>query len=237
MRIFGKFDLTEKVDVERVELKRFSRSFAELEWLLMVLVLLYTVAPGVYLENQWIILKFSLGFAGLILAFRYLSYYQYDTRWKLAMEAWVMIAYITCVLWYTGKIDSPLLNLYLLVIITSGLALGKFITLVTLGLITVLYIYMGVPIMTGGTYTLEHFTHIMTVFSPYLIVAYLTTMLSADLQYARKMFKHLSETDDMTGLLNRRSFSDVITSEHNKSFRYGRVYSILMVDADGLKKN
>ena len=114
----------------------------------MVLVLLYTVAPGVYLEDQWIILKCSLAFAGLILAFRYLSYYQYDTRWKLALEAWVMIAYITSVLWYTGKIDSPLLNLYLLLIITSGLALGKFITLVTLALITLLYIYMGVPVVT-----------------------------------------------------------------------------------------
>jgi len=235
MRIFGKFNLIEQLDVERAELKRFSRSFAELEWLLMVLVLLYTLAPGVYIEDQWIILKYSLGFAGLILAFRYLSYYQFDTRWKLTMEAWVMIAYITCVLWHTGKIDSPLLNLYLLVIITSGLALGKVITLVTLALITVLYIFMGVPVLTRGAYTLEHFTHIMTVFSPYLIVAYLTTMLSADLQYARKMFKHLSETDDMTDLMNRRSFTDAITSEHNKSFRYGRVYSILAVDADGLK--
>jgi len=148
MRIFGKFNLIEQLDVEQAELKRFSRSFAELEWLLMVLVLLYTVAPGVYLEDQWIILKCSLAFAGLILAFRYLSYYQYDTRWKLALEAWVMIAYITSVLWYTGKIDSPLLNLYLLLIITSGLALGKFITLVTLALITLLYIYMGVPVVT-----------------------------------------------------------------------------------------
>jgi len=39
----------------------------------------------------------------------------------------------------------------------------------------------------------------------------------------------------MTDLMNRRSFSDAITNEHNKSSRYGRVYSILAVDADGLK--
>ena len=200
-----------------------------------MLVLLYTVAPGVYIESQWVILKYSLGFAAFVLAFRYLNFYQKETRWKLAIEVWFMIAYITCVLWYTGKVDSPLLNLYLLVIITSGLALGKLTTLLVLGLITAIYIFMGLPTLPRSTLTLEHFSHMMTVFSPYLIVAYLTTMLSADLQFAKKMFKHLSETDEMTGLMNRRSFGNVIKSEHNKSVRYNRAYSVLMVDADGLK--
>ncbi len=235
MKIFDKFNLIDHVEIERVELKGFSRSFAELEWLLLVLVLLYTVAPGVYIENQWVILKYSLGYAAFVLAFRYLNFYQKETRWKLAIEVWFMIAYITCVLWYTGKVDSPLVNLYLLVIITSGLALGKLTTLLVLGLITAIYIFMGLPTLPRGTLTLEHFSHMMTVFSPYLIVAYLTTMLSADLQFAKKMFKQLSETDEMTGLMNRRSFGNVIKSEHNKSVRYNRAYSVLMVDADGLK--
>ena len=94
---------------------------------------------------------------------------------------------------------------------------------------------MGVPILNKGSFTLQDFSYMMTVFSPYLIVAYLTTMLSADLQYAKKMFKHLSETDEMTGLMNRRSFSKVLENEHNKSVRYNHAYSILMIDADGLK--
>lgn len=239
MKLFEKFNMdiaiAGQVDVEQVELKGFSRSFAELEWLLLVLVLLYSVAPGAHTGNQWVILQHSLWFAAFVLAFRYLNFYKTETRWKLALEVWVMIAYITCVLWYTGKIDSPLLNLYLLVIITSGMTLGKLTTLLVLALITTIYVYMGIPVISRGTFTLEHFSTLMTVFSPYLIVAYLTTMLSADLQFARKMFKHLSETDVMTGLMNRRSFSNVITTEHNKSVRYNRAYSVLMVDADGLK--
>lgn len=233
--IFDKSTLVGQMDIDQVELKGFSRSFAELEWLLLALILLYTVAPGAYIENQWIIWKYSLGFAAFMLAFRYLNFYRKETRWKLTVEVWVMIAYITSVLWYTGKIDSPLLNLYLLVIITSGMTLGKLTTLMVLGLITTLYIFMGLPTLPRGALTLEHFSHMMTVFSPYLIIAYLTTMLSADLQFAKKMFKHLSETDEMTGLMNRRSFSDAILNEHNKSVRYNHTYSILMVDADGLK--
>ena len=85
MKIFDKINLIEQAEIERVELKGFSRSFAELEWLLLVLVLLYTVAPGVYIENQWVILKYSLGFAAFVLAFRYLNFYQKETRWKLAI--------------------------------------------------------------------------------------------------------------------------------------------------------
>jgi diguanylate cyclase (GGDEF)-like protein len=170
-----------------------------------------------------------------VLAFRYINFYQKETRWRLAIEVWVMTAYITCVLWYTGKVDSPLLNLYLLVIITSGMTLGKLSTLSVLTLIASLYLFMGIPTLSKGPVTLELFSHMMTVFAPYLIIAYLTTMLSADLQFAKKMFKHLSETDEMTGLMNRRSFGNVIKSEHNKSVRYNRAYSVLMVDADGLK--
>ena len=170
-----------------------------------------------------------------MLAFRYLNFYQKETRWKLAIEVWVMTAYITCVLWYTGKVDSPLLNLYLLVIITSGMTLGKLTTLLVLTLIASLYLVMGVPTLSSGPVTLELFSQMMIVFSPYLIIAYLTTMLSADLQFSIMMFKHLSETDEMTGLMNRRSFTEIITREHVKSVRYNHAYSILMIDADGLK--
>lgn len=44
-KIFDKFTLVGQMDIEQVELRGFSRSFAELEWLLLVLILLYTVAP------------------------------------------------------------------------------------------------------------------------------------------------------------------------------------------------
>ncbi len=49
------------------------------------------------------------------------------------------------------------------------------------------------------------------------------------------MFKHLSEVDEMTGLMNRRSFDSIMTSGHNRSTGRNNTYSILMIDADGLK--
>lgn len=235
MKIFGKIDFNNGMDIEHVELKGFSRSIAELEWLLLILVILYTVVPQNYVSDKWLIIKSCVFFAGFVLAFRYLNFYEKETRWKLAIEIWVMIGFITFVLWHTGKIDSPLLNLYLLVIITSGLTMGKLTTLLILILITSVYIYLGHPVYSDVTFSLQNFGRLMTIFTPYLLIAYLTTMLSADLQYARRMFKHLSETDELTGLDNIRAFNNTLALEIKKSIRYQRVFSLLMIDADNLK--
>ena len=230
-----KLRFADELSVDIVELKGFSRSIAELEWLLLILVILYLVTPGTLVVDDWLIIKSSLLFGGFVLAFRFLNFYRRESRWKLAIEIWVMIIYITWVLWNTGKTNSPLLNLYLLVIITSGVTLGKITTLLILALITCVYIYMGFPVYGSNTFSLENFGMLMTVFSPYLLVAYLTTMLSADLHHAKKMFKLLSETDEMTGLENLRSFNNTMTSEIKKASRYKHVFSVLMIDADGLK--
>ena len=53
------------------------------------------------------------------------AFYRQETRLKLALETWVMIVFITWVVWYAGRIRSPLLNLYLLPVIASALILGK----------------------------------------------------------------------------------------------------------------
>lgn len=235
MNILQRLQAADEMDVEHVELKGFSRSIAELEWLLLILVILYIVVPGNYVTDKWLIIKTCIYFAGFVLAFRYLNFYERESRWKLAVEIWVMIAFITWILWNTGKIDSPLLNLYLLVIITSGLTMGKFTTLLILLLITCVYVFMGYPVYSASTLSLQNFGRLMTIFSPYLLIAYLTTMLSADLQYARRMFKYLSETDDLTGLDNIRSFNNILVQEMKKSQRYDQMFSVLMLDADNLK--
>lgn len=227
--------MVEDYNAELMELKGFSRSIAELEWLLLILVILYLVTPGVRVHDHWLILQSCLYFAGFVLLFRYINFYRRETRWKMAIEVWVMIGFITWVLWHTGGIDSPLLNLYILVIITSGLTLGKTTTMLMLALVTCVYVYMGYPRFAGSEFSLESFGHMMTTFSPYILIAYLTTMLAADLHYAKHMFKSLSETDELTGLDNFRAFNIALNLEVKKASRYKSSLSILMIDADGLK--
>jgi peptidoglycan biosynthesis protein MviN/MurJ (putative lipid II flippase) len=90
--------------------------------------------------------------------------------------------------------------------ITSGLTIGGISALLILGAIATIYIFMGMLNYNPENASLEQFTRLMMTFSPYLLIAYLTTMLSADLHYSKRMFKQLSEIDEMTRVENLRSF-------------------------------
>ena len=120
---------------EKEELKGFSRSMAELQWLLLILVILYFFIPIQAIENYDGLIITMTSYSVFIVLFRYLNFQARESRLKLAMETWVMISFITLVLWYTGKVDSPLLNLYLLVIIACAITLGKIMTLLEVALI------------------------------------------------------------------------------------------------------
>ncbi|MGK0297270.1 MAG: hypothetical protein ACI9XC_000872, partial [Gammaproteobacteria bacterium] len=75
----------------------------------------------------------------------------------------------------------------------------------------------------------------MILFAPFLLIAYLTSLLSADVKNAREILELLSETDEMTGIKNRRAFNNTFALEAKKAKRYSRPFSILMIDADNLK--
>ncbi len=230
-----KSGITDAIDIEQIELKSFSRSIAEIEWLLLILVLLYYVSPGADVLDPYGMIASLIGFTLFVLSFHYLNFYTRQSRWKLAIESWVMIGFISWVLVQTGGVESPLLNLYLLVIIASAITLGKIITLLEIGLIAAFYIYLAAPLYSNSSFTLTEFSQIMTLFSPFLLIAYITTMLASDVHYGKQMFKSLSEIDDMTGLLNKRSFNSMLIKAAKVAERYGHNMSVMMVDADNLK--
>src|SRR5512138_265798 len=107
--------------IEKEELRGISRSVAEIEWLLLVIVLLYYAFGGVADEDKPIITVSLVLYALFIMGFRYARFFKEESRWKLAVETWVMTGFVTWALWHTGRLESPLLNSYLLVIITSAL--------------------------------------------------------------------------------------------------------------------
>lgn len=175
-------------------------------------------------------------YCSLVLVFRYLNFHTRETRWKLAFETWLMIGFITAVLWFTGMIDSPLLNLYLLVIIACAMTLGKIMTLLEVGLIACCYLFMGYHAYAVDIFSLETFTLLMAKFSPFLLVAYVTSMLASDIKAAKNKITVLSQTDELTGLLNMRAFNIILEKEIASAARYSTPYTVLMIDVDGLKQ-
>ncbi len=221
--------------IAQSELKGFSRTIAELEWLLLVLVLLYYVIPTTDIIDQWSMLLAMAIYAAFVISFRYSKLFTRETPWKLAVETWAIIFFITWCVYQTGGIDSPLISLYLLVIIFSALTLGKIVTLLEFVLITAVYFYLAQSTHDVDSYSVLQLSEMAMTFAPYLMVAYLTSLLAADLKNAREGLEQLSDTDELTGLNNRRAFNKVLEAETRKAARYDRPFSVLMLDADDLK--
>lgn len=220
---------------EAEELRGFSRTVAEIEWLLVILVMLYQVVQGRSEDANAQIYFGLVVYSAFVLGFRYFNLHRTESRWKLAIETWVMIVFITWIIYNTGRLESPLTNLYLLPIITSALTLGKLITLLEMALIAACHIFVGYTATNDSLFWITNAGDFMTQLAPMLLVAYITTMLSADIRTALTRIKLISETDELTGIFNVRAFTSLADRMHKQSIRYGHAYSILMVDSDNLK--
>lgn len=224
------------VSIEQEELRGISRTVAEIHWLLLILVLLYLIFGGRHRdpEASAAISSGLFFYAALVMSFRYANFYKRETRWKIALETCGMIAFVTWVLLYTDRLTSPLLNAYLLPVITSALTLGKVFTLLAVALIASCYLLLG---GAGGpdVLSLPFVGAFIAQLAPVLLVAYITTMFSADIRYGLGRAKVLAETDDLTGLLNVRGFALAANRLFAQAARHGRATSVLMIDCDNLK--
>jgi diguanylate cyclase (GGDEF)-like protein len=225
----------EILSIEQEELRGISRTVAEIEWLLLILVLLYQVFGGPAAEDQAAISAGLFFYAAFVLGFRYANFYKAESRWKIAIETFAMALFITWTLWYTGKLASPLVNAYLLVIITSALALGKLTTMLEMALIAACFALLGGNSPSGELFSLAYAGGLVAQLAPMLLVAYITTMFSADIRYGLNRARLLSETDDLTGLYNMRGFTIVVGRLFGQAVRYNRPASLLMIDSDNLK--
>jgi diguanylate cyclase (GGDEF)-like protein len=223
-----------RVSIEQEELRGISRTVAEIHWLLLILVLVFLIFSGAR-EDGETSAAISMGlffYAALVMAFRYANLYKRETRWKIAIESLGMIALVTWVIWFAGRLGSPLLNLYLLPVITASLTLGKLATLIEVGLIAACYLLLG----SGGELASLRFTGAFAAqLAPVMLVAYITTMFSADIRYGLTRAKLLAETDELTGMLNIRGFAIAANRLFAQAVRHDRASSVLMIDSDNLK--
>ena len=216
----------------------FARSVTEIQWLLLLVVLLFILVPGALVGDRDIVVLALVVYAAVTLLFLFTPLFRSNSVLRLALESLVMVGFITVVLWQTGKAQSPLFNLYLLPIITSALTLGRLITLLEMILICACYVLLSFLGTDGGTvriFTFAYATGMFATLAPFLLVAYLTTLLATDIRLAWSRIQVLSETDELTGLSNMRAFSRDHHREHMKAERYDRPYSIMLLDMDNLK--
>ena len=96
-------------------------------------------------DNAGLVYLGIMIYAGFVIGFRYFNIYRNESRWKIAIETWAMLGFITWVLYHSGRLESPLVNLYLLTIVTSALTLGKLITMLEMALVVACYVWRIQP--------------------------------------------------------------------------------------------
>jgi diguanylate cyclase (GGDEF)-like protein len=105
-----------------------------------------------------------------------------------------------------------------------------------MGLIIACTVWLEYPRDPADLLSLPYGTMLLARISPLLLVAYITTMLSADIRRAYGHVKRQAETDELTGVLNMRAFSAMAERVSHQAERYARPYSLLMIDSDSLKE-
>src|SRR3990172_3359004 len=166
--------------LEQEELRGISRTVAEIHWLLLILVLLYVIYGDSEKEAETAVIAASFFYAAFVMFFRYANFYKSESRWKVALETWAMIGFITWVCYFTGGLASPLLNTYLLPVITSALTLGKLTTLVEVALIAACQVFLGGSFSMGKLMSLAFLGGFAAQIAPVILVASIVTMFSAD---------------------------------------------------------
>ncbi|HVY65226.1 MAG TPA: GGDEF domain-containing protein [Gammaproteobacteria bacterium] len=224
------------LEIEQAQLRGFARSIADVEWLLLILVVLYLFIGNPGLARSPAVLGVLLGFAAFVLVFRYARPFAGSVHVKLAIEILAMLAFQTAVLVFAGGRSSPLVNLYLLPIVTAALALGKRATALVMILVCGCYALVeGLTVGTAGL-NVEFALAVVGVLAPFALVAFCTTLLVDNINTAKRRIRALSDRDELTGLYNLRAFTRLAEQEHDVASRAGRRYSVLMVDIDHLKE-
>jgi diguanylate cyclase (GGDEF)-like protein len=212
------------------------RSTRSIEILCLALAALVLIWSGALASQMWPVLGLLAAFTLAIVGFRGRRFLPGRSRSKLLIESWSMVAFITCVLWFTGKGGSPLFNLYLLPIILSALTLGRLITMLQVAAIALCHLLLAMTTPGLDVISLFYASQLVGQVAPFLLVAYLTTTLSADITEARERIENLAQTDSLTGLYNVRMFNEVWQREHETCERNRGVYALLMIDMDKLKE-
>ena len=220
-------------EIRQNELQRFVRSVAVIDLLLLAVVGLYFALGAA--GRPVAVLMAMAGYAVLAVALRVRRLFPRQTRWKLAAETALMVAFITAALYFSGRDQSPLLNLYLLPIIVCALTLGRLVTLLEVALIAALYMLLAAGNPAVNVFSPAFAARSLGVLVPYLLVAWLTTTLAYDVYAARNRIENLAQTDNLTALFNLRTFNEIYRREHAAAERQGRIFALLLIDLDALK--
>lgn len=147
-------------------------------------------------------------------------------------------ALIVCITLFavaTGSAHSFLVPLYLIPLVGASLAFGRWwVVLLLTTVIAAVGFLLGALTPQMDIAGPEFGVQLLSVLAPGAAVALIIAALIEQMNSAVQRISDLASTDALTGLLNLRSFEEILQQEHRKSERFGRPYTIVVVDVDNL---
>ena len=236
MRLLRNLSRDLAAQVDQAELRGIARNTSDGAWLLLVLAGLYLLTPGADLLRPGVAAIAFGGFLAYSLLLRFLPRFRRETRLKILLELLGMVAFITAFLFAVESRATLLLILYVLPVIIAALTLGREVTLgvTLLSVLGFLFaaLYRVPAVLPAGRELVE----LVIALAPFLLVAYITALLAHEIATAKERIRILSETDELTGLSNLRSFARLHRQEYERAVRHHRPYSVIVMDLNGLKQ-
>lgn len=147
-------------------------------------------------------------------------------------------ALIVCITLFaiaTGSAHSVIVPLYLMPLVGASLAFGRWwVVLLLTCVIAAVGFLLGALTPQMDIAGPEFGVQLLSVLAPGAAVALIIAALIEQMNSAVQRISDLASTDALTGLLNLRSFEEILQQEHRKAERFGRPYTIVVVDVDNL---
>lgn len=135
----------------------------------------------------------------------------------------------------TGSARSFIGPLYLIPLAGAALAFGRWwMVLLLAAAIAAAGFLLGALTPQLDVAGPEFAIQLLSVLAPGVAVAFIIAVLIEQMHTAVQRISDLASTDALTGLLNLRSFEEILQQEHRKAERFGRPYTIVAVDVDNL---
>lgn len=219
------------------EIEGIEPTLQRASWLLLALILAYAVLIRAQLPAHAVTPLWGGAFAytAALLALQVRPADASPSPWPMLLRCWAMIAYITSVLWALRIDTGALVTLYHLAVIASAATLSRRLTLLNLGVIGGCLTVLAHPEVSGQPQSSATVLSLFAQLAPMLLVAYVASNVARDIRNALERIRFVSETDELTRLYNLRAFMKIAERVHRQAKRYGRPYSLVMIDSDNLK--
>src|SRR5262245_1176740 len=146
-----------------------------------------------------------------------------------------LLASITMLAAATGGASSSLMPLYMVPLAGVALAFGRWwLVIVFAAIVAACSFALGSSTPGVNIAEPEFAVELLGVIAPGAAIALILVALIEQMHTAVQRISDLASKDSVTGLLNLRAFEEVLQQEHRKSERFGRNYTLVVVDVDNL---